>query len=163
MCRALAHQPGSYGKWAGRSVRGLPILWESPSAEDLRGQLWRLSSRAVRAGGAPGKRKGASWRTEGLAKSTPRGGTKALSSGGAAPFLRTRPHGSVGRPKAACIFECLVQANSAGAPTRVTCDVWCSGVREGLNSRSRSRPVAPHVALAAPGSGDRLHGGIQIN
>ena len=39
----LAHQPGLYGAKAGRSARGLPILWEAPSAEDLRGRLWQQS------------------------------------------------------------------------------------------------------------------------
>ena len=34
-----AHEPEAYGAGAGRSVRGLPILWESPAAEELRGVL----------------------------------------------------------------------------------------------------------------------------
>ena len=34
-----------------------------------------------------------------------------------------------------------MRIDSAGAPTRVTCDRWCSGDREGLNSRSHSLTV----------------------
>ena len=34
-----AQEPAAYGAGAGRSARGLPILWESPAAEDLRGGL----------------------------------------------------------------------------------------------------------------------------
>ena len=64
----LAHQPGAYGAGAGRSVRGLPIVWESPSPGELRGQRWRLSPEAVRAAGAPGKRKGSALADERLAK-----------------------------------------------------------------------------------------------
>ena len=64
----LARQPGAYGAGAGRSVRGLPIVWESPSPGELRGQKWRLSSGAVRAAGAPGKRKGSALADERLAK-----------------------------------------------------------------------------------------------
>ena len=64
----LAHQPGPYGAGAGRSARGLPILWESPSAEDLRGRLWQQSPGAVGAAGARAKRKGSGLADEGLAK-----------------------------------------------------------------------------------------------
>ena len=64
----MAHQPGAYGAGAGRSVRGLPILWESPSPGDLRGQRWRLSPGAVRAEGAPSKRRGSALADERLAK-----------------------------------------------------------------------------------------------
>ena len=65
----LAHQPGAYGAGAGRSVRGLPIvcLWESPSPGDLRGQRWRLSPEAVRAAGAPDRRRGSALADERLA------------------------------------------------------------------------------------------------
>ena len=64
----LAHQPGPYGGGAGRSARGLPILWESPSAEDLRGRLWQQSPGAVRSAGAQGKRRRSGLADEGLAK-----------------------------------------------------------------------------------------------
>ena len=66
----LAHQPGAFGAGAGRSVRGLPIVGcaESPSPGELRGQRWRLSPGAVRAVGAPGKRKGSALADERLAK-----------------------------------------------------------------------------------------------
>ena len=64
----LAHQPGAYGAGAGRSVRGLPILWESPSPGALRGQKWKLSPGAVRAEGAPSKRRGSALADERLAK-----------------------------------------------------------------------------------------------
>ena len=37
------------------------------------------------------------------------------------------------------IFVPSTGGDSAGAPTGITCDVWCSGDREGLNSRSRSQ------------------------
>ena len=33
----LARMPGPFGAGAGRSVQGLPILWEPPSPGDLRG------------------------------------------------------------------------------------------------------------------------------
>ena len=64
----LAHQPGAYGAGAGRSVRGMPIVWESPSPGELRGQRWRLPPEAVGATGAPGKRKGSALADERLAK-----------------------------------------------------------------------------------------------
>ena len=64
----LAHQPGVYGAGAGRSVRGMPILWESPSPDALRGQKWRMSPGAVRAEGEPGKRRGSALADERLAK-----------------------------------------------------------------------------------------------
>ena len=34
---------GVYGRGAGRSARGLPIVWESPGADELRGSLWAVS------------------------------------------------------------------------------------------------------------------------
>ena len=39
-----------------------------------------------------------------------------------------------------CLNICVSSTgrDSAGAPTGITCDVWCSGDREGLKSRSRS-------------------------
>ena len=53
---------------AGRSARGLPIVWESPGAEELRGSLWATSPGGV--GGAVGqrKRKRSGLADEGLAK-----------------------------------------------------------------------------------------------
>ena len=51
-----------------------------------------------------------------------------------------RPHGRP-PPRAAERLRVVSSTgeDSAGAPTGITCDVWCSGDREGLISRSRSR------------------------
>ena len=49
-------------------MRGMPILWESPSPDALRGQKWRMSPGAVRAEGEPGKRRGSALADERLAK-----------------------------------------------------------------------------------------------
>ena len=59
---------GAYGRGAGRSARGLPIVWESPGVEELRGSLWATSPGGV--GGAVGlrKRKRSGLADEGLAK-----------------------------------------------------------------------------------------------
>jgi len=38
----------AYGVGAGRSKRGLPIVWESPDVESLRGRLWEKSVAEVR-------------------------------------------------------------------------------------------------------------------
>ena len=64
------HSPGPagpsrpYGQGAGRSKRGLPILWESPGAEALRGSLWQESVAEVR----KGKRRVSPLADESLAK-----------------------------------------------------------------------------------------------
>ena len=69
----LARQPGPFGAGAGsgrtRSVRGLPILWEPPSLDELRGQQWMQSPQAIRGRAAPGKRKGSQLADESLTKS----------------------------------------------------------------------------------------------
>ena len=64
----LAHQPEGHGAGGGRSARGLPILWESPSPDVLRGQLWKMSPAAVRAAGGKGVRRGSDLADERLAK-----------------------------------------------------------------------------------------------
>ena len=46
---------GVYGQGAGRSARGLPIVWESPGMDELRGNLWAVSPGGVQ--GAAGPRK----------------------------------------------------------------------------------------------------------
>ena len=54
----------AYGVGAGRSKRGLPILWESPDVEGLRGRLWEKSVAEVRMS----KRKASPLADESLAK-----------------------------------------------------------------------------------------------
>ena len=53
--RWLAHRRTGYGVGAGRSVRGLPLMWESPAADELRGRKWLKSAEEVRAEAAPQK------------------------------------------------------------------------------------------------------------
>jgi len=60
-----AQEPAAYGAGAGRSARGLPILWESPAAEDLRGVLWKASPRGVARPKGPYKRQGSPLVAEG--------------------------------------------------------------------------------------------------
>ena len=71
----LAYVPGAYGAGAGRSARGLPILWESPLGDELRGRLWMASPRAVRDAGGGRKRPGSMLADEGLAKKRQEGRT----------------------------------------------------------------------------------------
>ena len=52
---------GVYGKGAGRSVRGLPFVWESPGVDELRGSLWAVSPGGVQ--GAEEAEGGAGWLT----------------------------------------------------------------------------------------------------
>ena len=64
----LARVPGPFGEGAGRSVRGLPILWEPPSPSDLRGHQWAQPPEAIRGRAAPGKRRGSQLADESLTK-----------------------------------------------------------------------------------------------
>ena len=59
---------GVYGRGAGRSARGLPIVWESPGADELRGSLWAVSPGGVQGGAGPRKRRGSGLADDGLAK-----------------------------------------------------------------------------------------------
>ena len=60
-----AQEPAAYGAGAGRSARGLPIVWESPAAEDLRGVLWKVSPGGVARPKGPYKRQGSPLVAEG--------------------------------------------------------------------------------------------------
>ena len=59
---------GPFGAGAGRSVRGLPILWEPPGEEELRGRRWEESPSAVRAAAGSGTKRGSALADERLAK-----------------------------------------------------------------------------------------------
>ena len=81
--RWLAHGRTGYGVGAGRSVRGLPLVWESPAADELRGRKWLKSPGEVRAEAAPVKRRGVGVADERVAKKRKEGRT--LSGREAAP------------------------------------------------------------------------------
>ena len=66
------------GRGAGRSARGLPIVWESPGVEsldELRGSLWAVSPSGVPGAAGPRKRRGSGLADEGVAKKRREGRT----------------------------------------------------------------------------------------
>ena len=85
-----------------------------------------------------------------VAATVPWAGTRVLPTSAASGSSHTiavqpPPHPQTapreGGPLNGCVYIFVPSTgeDSAGAPTGITCDVWCSGDREGLISRSRSR------------------------
>ena len=67
--------PTPEGVYGLASARGLPIVWESPGVDELRGSLWAVSPSGVPGAAGPRKRRGSGLADEGVAKKRREGRT----------------------------------------------------------------------------------------